>query len=434
MYQEYLRQVEGPEGQPDPFLNESIYHYGTCWSIKLNSDDPLPKGVKSLETIRFGGHALGTLLRTGGFMYKDEEQEWVMQEFEIPNIDDLPREFTESIHLVNSYRNIVPNIVKELKVPGSYLLPPQKEQWTVSVTIRKDEVIWSARSNLTGEIFRGKTFNFLLYRGVSLETVMNQIMSSITHQIPIEAIDSLDRLRSNLMRDLRELGYHSKNQCEITLTREGRDIKVVVRSDSLIRHMKFGSIVVRDDWTIRDVWRKLMEILDEVQLAEHEIANEEELETDLNQLMREIAAENDMEHKFTPIGLMGDEFKSQRTNPLMIQLKFSKLGMEIQQHLDEGRFTDALKVMDECIRLLESSDVKGSLLNSWFLVRMLALKVKTLSKEEAKGTVSPQRLLGLLNRMHDAIPDMYRIKSLRKDQSELVLWALALRERLREVV
>ncbi|MBR9701104.1 hypothetical protein GOV11_04530, partial [Candidatus Woesearchaeota archaeon] len=121
----YLQQIEGPEGQPDNLITESIYSHGLCWRVKVEGEGVLPEGIKSIEEIALKGPKLRTLLETGSLILQTNEDEWSIYDFDIPDPSELPREFRESIHLMGIRRR-GQVVIEEPMFPGTYII----EEWT----------------------------------------------------------------------------------------------------------------------------------------------------------------------------------------------------------------------------------------------------------------------------------------------------------------
>jgi hypothetical protein len=145
--EEYLKQIEGPEGQPDNLLNESIYCHGLCWRVKVESEGILPESVQSIEEVALGGPELRTLLETGSFVFQTSEDNWRLCGFNIPDPDELPREFRESIHLMQTRRG-GQVVVAEPVFPGTYIL----EEWAPEIKLHLDKVEFRMLSQVTGEM------------------------------------------------------------------------------------------------------------------------------------------------------------------------------------------------------------------------------------------------------------------------------------------
>ncbi len=145
--EEYLERIDGSKGQPDPLLNESMYRHGTCWRVELVDDNPIPVSYKMIEEFRMGGPELAAILLTGCFMYQSPDQQWVVHEFDTPDTKSLPREFRESIHLMQIRRR-GQVVIDEPVFPGTYIL----EEWTPEIKLHLDKVEFRMLSQVTGEM------------------------------------------------------------------------------------------------------------------------------------------------------------------------------------------------------------------------------------------------------------------------------------------
>ena len=145
--EEYLEHIDGSKGQPDSLLNESIYRHGTCWRVELVDDNLIPVSNKMIEEFRMGGPELAAILLTGCFMYQLPDQQWVIHEFDTPDAKSLPREFRESIHLMQMRRR-GQVVIDEPVFPGTYIL----EEWTPEIKLHLDKVEFRMLSQVTGEM------------------------------------------------------------------------------------------------------------------------------------------------------------------------------------------------------------------------------------------------------------------------------------------
>ncbi|TFG28217.1 hypothetical protein EU527_17605 [Candidatus Thorarchaeota archaeon] len=133
----HLRMIDGQRGQPELLSNESIHRHGTCWKLSFDSRVTLPKQISDLEKIRFGGPALATLLETGVLAYSDSTGNWISHEIIIPESNNLPKEFRESIHLVRWRKD-------SAVYPGRSLL----DSWIPEIAIYRDRIDFKVISKL----------------------------------------------------------------------------------------------------------------------------------------------------------------------------------------------------------------------------------------------------------------------------------------------
>ncbi|TFH07431.1 MAG: hypothetical protein E4H14_08505, partial [Candidatus Thorarchaeota archaeon] len=258
---EYLRSIEGSQSQPDDFLRESMYRHGMCWRVILRSTEELPESVRNLENITLSGPALATLLKTGSLIYIRDGQ-WVNHEFDVPQASSLPREFRESLVLVEAYRELVPQALKEIQVPGSYLVK-REEQWIVSLNFQKGVVVWSAQSDTTGETYKGQSFTILLYSGASLEHTTDTVISTIVKTLPGDSsIRDFHALTEHIRDMLRSQGYRSNNLYEIEVSGHGDRVEFVIeRPNSEIPNTKYGYIEASEGMNLDTVYERLLEVV-----------------------------------------------------------------------------------------------------------------------------------------------------------------------------
>ncbi len=200
----YLQDLEGPPGQPDSLYFETTKGHGACWRVIPEYDD-LSEDVIRLDSVMMKGHALTTLLKTGALVYK-RGSDWIIHEFNTPDISTLPKEFRESYSIVETYRKLVPKILEEQERTG--IRPPErKELWQVSVTWAFDHVVWSASSDASNQLYQGKTFTVPLYAQASLEHNQNLILESIAYHIPEEKIRDCEKLSEDIRELLEAKGF-----------------------------------------------------------------------------------------------------------------------------------------------------------------------------------------------------------------------------------
>nr|KXH72567.1 MAG: hypothetical protein AM325_00620 [Candidatus Thorarchaeota archaeon SMTZ1-45] len=194
---EYLRWIEGERGQPEELMRESIYRHGVCWRIGLQSDEKIPDTLKQLEKIALSGPAIATLLETGAFSYRTEEDGWVMYEYVIPKAENLPREFRESIHLMRWRR-------ENATMPGQYIL----EEWEPDISLGIEEITFSLESQVTGEkqTHVVKRHRPDLMHPESLGELLELEMSKLVDREGVEDDERLKGLAQELIAEIVELG------------------------------------------------------------------------------------------------------------------------------------------------------------------------------------------------------------------------------------
>jgi len=255
----YLQQIEGPEGQPDNLLNESIYSHGLCWRIKVEREGVLPAGIKSIEETALKGPTLSTLLETGSFVFQTNEDVWHICDFKIPNPDELPREFNESIHLMEIRRRgqVVIEKPKEPMFPGAYII----EEWIPDIRRYMDRIEFKIHSQTTEEVrthvifesgseqMKPEKLKKLLWNGmfdlvgeVDLESnkhLFELVQSEIKEQVELaEESDSVTYQYRGLGKDYDIAGGEVKTADFVT--DEGEPLNVVITQ----RIQKY------QDWTV----------------------------------------------------------------------------------------------------------------------------------------------------------------------------------------
>lgn len=421
---EYLQRIEGQLGQPDAILSESVFRHGVCWRVMLKADEGLPEGVKHLERVALSGPALATLLKTGALVYNDADK-WVIHEFKVPEVDHLPREFRESIFLVQAYREIVPKALKELHLPGSYLLK-REERWIVSIEFQRDHITWSARSDTTGATYRGQSFTIPLFRAASLENMTDAIITSISKTFSSRKIMDQNLLREHVKGMLRSQGYRPENLYSVELHGEGDLVRYCVerRSPDSVRR-DYGSIRVSEETTPDEAFERLTEGVDRIARSEgYEIESPEEVRESLSGVLKNIAKER---------GWRAVEEVSTRPplDPFSAAVEYGRMKREAQELREGGMSQQALETIDKYIEMIEPEVPRSASFRA-NLLEALILKAEVLVSGEIKGTIDLSVLLSLLGRVEvHAHHFETRVLTSKSEFGKRVRWALSLRESLR---
>lgn len=198
---EYLSWIDGEKGQPEELMSESIYRHGVCWRVGLQTEKELPDAVKPLETIALSGPALATLLESGGVSYGSEKDGWVLIEFTIPESEELPREFRESIHLMRWRRDVA-------VLPGQYIL----EEWEPDISLGIDDIMFSLKSQVTGEkqTHVVKRHRPDLMHPESLYELLELEMSKLVDREGVNEDERLRGLIQELIKEIVELESESE--------------------------------------------------------------------------------------------------------------------------------------------------------------------------------------------------------------------------------
>jgi len=424
---EYLRSMEGSQSQPDDILRDSMYHHGMCWRVMLRTTEELPENVRNLETITLSGPALAALLKTGSLIYMKDGL-WVNHEFDVPQVNSLPREFRESIVLVEAYRELVPRALKEMRVPGSYLVK-RKEQWIVSPNFHKDAVVWSAQSDTTGETYQGTSFTVLISEGASLEDTTDTILDAIVNTLPSDSVKGLSALREHIKDRLRDKGYKSKHLYSIELGVEGDSVTFYIESvTKSIPRCGLGSIEVSEGMTLETANEKLMDaVSEELKGEEFELEFPDETYDLLAKVLSEMKDEWGWE--------LPDEKKKvvePPLDPLTVAIDHGRVAEEVKELRRKGKSQQAPGVIDVLLEKVRPALQDNPPLISSF-VDALLLKVEVLVSGELAGSVDSVTLLNVLDEIekysYHFEPQMLNSSTRFAKQ---VRWALALRVSLRK--
>ncbi|MGY5879040.1 MAG: hypothetical protein RTV31_02260 [Candidatus Thorarchaeota archaeon] len=422
---EYMKRIEGNLGQPDDILCESIYNHGLCWRLKLSEQDDLPENVTDLEKVALSGPALATLLKTGSLIYMSNGQ-WMMHEFEVPKTSTLPREFRESIVLVEVYKELVPRALRNLRIPGSYLLK-REEKWIVDPTfLDEGGVIWSARSDTSGETYMGTSFTVPLSSGLSLESATTLVMKSVVYNLPDGSIiKDRDVLRKHIKDMLRFRGHVSDNLYVVELEGKGDLVKFSVERKGSGNH-DYGSVKVTEGMSVDDVHEKIIQRLGQkIMDEEFEIESPDELRSRLEEVLREMTTAQgwsplEEEEVDPPIDIMTATLKHGRIRIMMQELRVT------------GTLQNVLREIDRLLAKIRAAVHDDRALVGVFIT-VLLMKVDILVSGELPGTVDPSMLLGLLGEVEEFSHDIEpRVLKSRSDFAKKIRRALALRESLRK--
>lgn len=423
----YLQSIEGSQSQPDDVLRESMYHHGMCWRVILKSTEEFPESVRNLETITLSGPALATLLKTGSLIYMKNGQ-WVNHEFDVPHASSLPREFRESIILVEAYRELVPRALKEMQVPGSYLVK-RKEQWIVSPNFQEGAVVWSAQSDTTGETYKGTSFTVLITEGASLEHTTDTVIYAIVDTLPHDSVKDTLALREHIKDRLRDKGYRSKNLYSIELSLEEDSVTFYLESlTKEIPQSGLGRIEVREGMNLDTANEKLMDAVSEELKGEgFELEFPDETYDCLARILSEMTAERDWE-------LPDEEEKAVKPplDTLTVALEHGRVAQEVKELRRTGMSQQALGVIDGLLEKVRPALQDNPALISSY-VDVLLLKVEVVVSGEIAGTIDSVKLLNVLDQIKKYLYHFEPrvLKSSTRLAKEIRL-ALALRESLRK--
>ncbi len=246
---DYLRNMDGHPGQPDPLFNQSIHRHGTCWRLSFDSDDDLPAQIEELDKVKFGGPALATFLETGVVFYSTPNGDWVSHEIQVPESRDLPKEFRESIHLMRWRKD---NAI----YPGFYLL----DGWIPEIQIYKDRVDFRLVSKLTlqekthsifesnAEMLEKERLRLLLKRGMSRVIELggfsgNSTMKQLANSEIAGQLAHIDN-ESGI-----ELQYDSVGVAEDRVREKVIVANFVTHDDEYVTIQVTQQILVYKDWT-----------------------------------------------------------------------------------------------------------------------------------------------------------------------------------------
>lgn len=424
---EYLQSIEGSQSQPDDVLRESMYRHGMCWRMELEAKEELPETVRDLESIALSGPALATLLKTGSLIYMRDGQ-WVNHEFDVPQVNSLPREFRESIVLVEAYRELVPKALKDLRIPGASFIK-RPELWKVSVLVQKDAVVWSAQSDTTGETYQGTSFTVPISEGASLEDTTDTIIDAIVDTLPSDSVKGLSAQREHIKDRLRDKGYKSKNLYSIELGVDGDSVTFYIESlTKRIPRSGLGSIDVSEGMKIDTANEKLMDaVSEELKGEEFELEFPDETYDHLAKVLSEMTDERDWE--------LSDEEKKVVEPPLdtlTAAIEHGRVVQKVKELRRTGMSQQALGVIDGLLEKVRPALQDNPALVSTF-VDVLLLKVEVLVSGELAGTVDSVKLLNVLDQI-EKYSYHFEPRVLKSSTrfAKQVRWALALRESSRK--
>ncbi len=418
---EYLQWIEGDRSQPDELLSKSVYRHGMCWRVVLKAEEALPEVVRSLEDIALSGPSLATLLQTGALIYNDDGQ-WVRHEFDVPQVSSLPREFRESSILVKAYRELVPRALRDMQVPGSYLIE-REEQWIVSPDFQEDAVIWSAQSDTSGETYQGTSFTVPLYPAESLESAVDQVIASIVNAFPAENIRNFPALKEHIRDILRSKGHRSENLYGVEVEGDGDRVTfTVTRRGS----NEYGAVRVTEGMSLDDVFDNLRKaVAKKIWREEFELESPDELRESLSELLQEIS----VEQGWTPLE---EELEEPSLDPLTAAIEHGRLELEVQELRKVGKSQQGLELIDRYLEKVRPALRDTPAIISSFVV-VLLLKVDVLVSGEIVGTIDSVKLLNVLDQI-EKYSYHFKPRVLKSSTrfAKQVRWALALRESLRK--
>jgi hypothetical protein len=425
---EYLHLIEGGQSQPDEVLTESMYRHGLCWRIELKAEEELPETVKDLERIALSGPSLATILKSGALIYNDKGR-WVRHEFEVPHTSSLPREFKESIILVEAYRELVPRALQEILVPGSYLVE-RAEQWIVSFNFQREAVIWDAQSDTSGETFQGVSFTVLVYPAESLESAKDRVITSVINTLPLDSIRNLYSLKEHVKDMLRAQGHKSRNLYAIKVCGDGDLVKYDLEKLGVDTSWgKNGSVKITEGMNVNEVFESLLKAVDK-QISkeeEYELESPDKVKESLAEVMGRLA----VEQGWSP---SEEKLVDSSVNPLIAVIERGRVEKEVHDCREAGDSEQSLKIMDGYLERMRPVLHKDKGVIPPF-VEVLLLKVEVLVSEEITGVVDPEMLLNVLNQVEEYSynfePQLLKANT---PFAKRIRWALALRKNLRKSI
>jgi len=422
---EYMQWIEGARSQPDDLLNKSVYSHGLCWRVSVKAEQALPEFVQRLEDIALSGPSLATLLQTGALVY-NEVGRWVRHGFDVPHTSSLPREFRESIILVETYRNLVPRALRDLQVPGSYLIE-RKGRWIVSPNFQEGAVIWIAQSDTTGETYRGQSFTVLVYPEESMESATDRVINSIVKKLSVDGIRDFPALQEHIRDMLRSKGHRSRNLYSVAVSGTGDCMDfVVTKRASYSTSGEYGAVRVTEGMSIDDVFERLKAAIDKkIMEEEYELESPDELRESLSEVLLKIS----VEQGWAP---PEEESVEPPLDPFTVAVEHGRVKEEVRELRRMGMSQQAPGVIDGFLEKVRPAIQNSPALISSF-VDMLLFKVEVLVSGELTDTVDPDELLNVLDQI-EKYSYHFEPKLLMSQSrfAKQMRFALALRESLRK--
>jgi hypothetical protein len=112
---------------------------------------------------------------------------------------------------VDAYREVIPEALKEVALPGAHLVQ-REEMWTVSIRLDRDHFIWAAKSDRTTRYLHRATFTIPLPKQGSLEYVSDYVMENITGVLPESKIRNMAQVRANVTSMLEGFRHRRKDR------------------------------------------------------------------------------------------------------------------------------------------------------------------------------------------------------------------------------
>ncbi len=392
----YLKDIEGPPGQPDSLYFESARAHGACWRVILECEG-LPEGVTCLSSLMMKGYALATLLKTGALVYKSEG-DWIIHEFEAPDVKVLPEEFRESYALVQTYRDLVPRVLEEQEKTG--IRPPARaETWKVSVSWSTDHVVWSARSDTTSRTYLGRTFTVQLHRGASLEHNVGLVMESVTHGIPEERVKDFEELEEQVKDLLAAKGFKIDLVCEAQVTGAGDTLKIHLKKRGISRDDALIIIRLGNGMTVEEAWDQLLLEMKRSNLAGHTVKQEHRVKKQMKREMDAIAERHGW----------GEVLEGVEGAPRYLDIfKYSTKRRALQKVIDTD-IHRGLRQLEVLRRELEEA-VAATGHGGTYLLELLLDKNGLLENKELKGSVNPVMKLQDLDRIYELSLEIEGVK------------------------
>ena len=137
--QHFLFRYETQWAEPEPISNEPGTYHGSCWRIRVHSQQPLTPELERLMDVRFTDAEIWSFLRPQELVYWSEMRKaWVTHTFAIIVREECLEEMEESWHLRALFREAQGRAIRP-SIPGAYLQDP--DRWDPFFTIEAEYVI-----------------------------------------------------------------------------------------------------------------------------------------------------------------------------------------------------------------------------------------------------------------------------------------------------
>ncbi len=219
-YEEVVHLVLLHDQDVCPIVHGTGKSHERCWRIKMDDSFSGPRELRNgLFTGReVFGHLSGLHVWDKSRLYQIEPR------FEYEPGEPLFYVYQEDTWIRRLLRER--GIVVRSLPPGTFLRIDE-EEWTLTFTVTRVAVEWTATSSLTGEYLRQGVLTFLLESRLSAAEIVDSFVTAVAEVIPLERIRNKDEAIDLLVLRLGDKRYDEKPpECKLEIERDGKLLRM----------------------------------------------------------------------------------------------------------------------------------------------------------------------------------------------------------------